>query len=454
MANYDYTVDYSFKPYSFQEMLAPYMLYKEAYDKAEERAIELSDKSDVFKYLSTELPEDSEARQIYEGYSNDLKRQADALGRHGLTLAIRGGLADMRKRFSGEIGRLERAKTNLDKVNALRLEMGAKDPTMLYATNNLSIDNFLDEKMPNMYGISGNDIYNAGLKTGAALANTQYSTGDGGNVIGGYYIDFVQRRGYDPATLLRDKEAISKEFKNELALTHPELLQAVESGLNRLGVTGNLTGAELNRARASMLDGIVDGAMASYQESHSPQRNLSKLTASESANIALRQDAQRRAEAAQGLVWKGDHYEYHKELDPGYARATARAGGVGKGGSGVSYGTTAEKPIRVNKNDGSVTSTEHKGFFKGIPVSKKALTDDEYVKALENKYVKGIVRDIPEYYDIYDSDDSYIIVPRKSSRDVGDGYGYGYGYSNPESESIPEIEESEESAGEPDFGEY
>jgi hypothetical protein len=168
--------------------------------------------------------------------------------------------------------------------------------------------------------------------------------------------------------------------------------------------------------------------MASYQESHSPQRNLGKLTASESANIALRQDAQRRA--------------------------TARAGGVGKGGSGVSYGTTAEKPIRVNKNDGSVTSTEHKGFFKGIPVSKKALTDDEYVKALENKYVKGIVRDMPEYYDIYDSDDSYIIVPRKSSRDVGDGYGYGYGYSNPESESIPEIEESEESAGEPDFGEY
>ena len=140
MANYDFVVDSSFKPFSLQEMLVPYTAYKDAFENVEAAYIDLSDKSDKFKYLSKTLPEGSKAREIYEGYANDLSKQAEDLAKNGLTLSNRRALTNMKRRYQGEIGRLVTADEALQRERELRRQMSAKDPSMMYADEILNID--------------------------------------------------------------------------------------------------------------------------------------------------------------------------------------------------------------------------------------------------------------------------------------------------------------------------
>jgi hypothetical protein len=76
-SNYSFVIDSSFQPYSFQEMLQPYLLYKQEYEKQEAAADELARGANKFKYLSETLPEGSRSRAIYENYVNELSRQAE-----------------------------------------------------------------------------------------------------------------------------------------------------------------------------------------------------------------------------------------------------------------------------------------------------------------------------------------------------------------------------------------
>ena len=180
----DFTIDSSFQPFSMQEMLVPFTAYKDAFEKTEEAYLELSDKSDKFKYLSEQLPEGSKARQIYEGYANTLASQAEDLARNGLSMGNRRALTSLKRRYSGEIGRLDKAQTALEKEQALRREMGLKDSSMLYAANNFSIDDFLDGNTPNLYGISGTELYTRGAAAGKAASSRVFSAGEGGKTLG------------------------------------------------------------------------------------------------------------------------------------------------------------------------------------------------------------------------------------------------------------------------------
>ena len=147
--NYSYVIDNSFQPFSMQEMLVPFSAYKEAYEKSEEQYNELSEKADKFKYLSETLPEGSKARELYEGYANDLTKQAEDLAHNGLSMSNRRALTSMRRRYQGEIGRLLQADEAMREEKKLRRSLSAQDSSMLYATDNLNIDSFLDGETPN-----------------------------------------------------------------------------------------------------------------------------------------------------------------------------------------------------------------------------------------------------------------------------------------------------------------
>ena len=111
MANFSYVIDSTFNPFSMQEMLVPFQGYEEAYDKAEARLEDIADKAKRYEYLSQNLPEDSTARQIFEGYNNDLQNMSSDFQENGLSQSNIGALNSLRQRYQGEIGRLDRAQT-------------------------------------------------------------------------------------------------------------------------------------------------------------------------------------------------------------------------------------------------------------------------------------------------------------------------------------------------------
>lgn len=281
--NYDFVIDSSFQPFSMQEMLVPYMAYKEAFEESERAYTELSNKADTFAYLSKEFPENSKARQIYEGYANELHKQAVDLASNGLNMSNRGALTGLKRRYQGEIGRLVEADTNLKQAQALRKQMSAKDPSMLYRTDNLNIDMFLDNNTPNLYGISGNELYTKGAAAGRAASSRIYSNPEV-RKLDKYYNEYFSTVGYSPEKM--------QEFRENLAAI-PELQQAAMdiASANRIGELGEGS-ANYQAALQQIVNGIADGAI--YQRQSNMQRNPGAPSWAEEA-------ADSRARAAHAL---------------------------------------------------------------------------------------------------------------------------------------------------------
>ena len=278
MPDYSYVVSPSFNPFNMQEMLVPFSAYKDAFEKSEEQYNDLADRSDKFKYLSETLPEGSKARQIYEGYANDLKTQAEDLAHNGLTMGNRRALTSLKRRYQGEIGRLLEADEAMREEKKLRRSINAQDHSMLYADDNLSIDNFLDGNTPNLYSISGNELYARGAEAGKAFSSREIKVGDRGATLGGMFRDWVQQVGYSPETIAAFRQN---------AANIPALNDMVDDIMNASGASQNLTGFARGQARQQIINGVINGAI--YQESHNPIRDPNVLSAAEKAQIDMQQ---------------------------------------------------------------------------------------------------------------------------------------------------------------------
>lgn len=307
MPDYSFVVSPSFNPFSMQEMLVPFSAYKDVFEKSEEQYDTLSQGADKFKYLSETLPEGSKARQIYEGYANDLRAQAEDLAHNGLTMGNRRALTSLKRRYQGEMGRILQADEAMREEKKLRQSLGAQDTSLLYANDNLNIDDFLDGKNPNLYRISGNELYTRGAAAGKAASSRIFSAGDAGSTLNGYYRDYVQKLGYSPETI--------RKFYNDMS-TIPELQRAADAILEERGVNENLSGYNLRRARQSVINGMIDGAV--YQENHSPQRDLGVLDAATSEQLGL-------SAASQGMEKVNGKWQYNPKIDPQYQKAVAVA---------------------------------------------------------------------------------------------------------------------------------
>ena len=273
--NYDFVIDSSFTPFTMQEMLVPFMAYKDAFEKSEEAYTDLTTKADKFKYLAKNLDPNSEAAKIYNGYANDLKAQAEDLANNGLSMGNRSALANLKRRYQGEIGRLVDADIELKKEKELRRQMSAKDPSMLWAADNLTIDNFLDGNTPSLYGISGNELYAKGAAAGKAASARIYSDPTV-RALDKYYNEYFSTVGYSPEKM--------QEFREKLSAI-PELQRAAMDIVkaNKVGELGE-DSANYQAALQQIVNGIADGAI--YQRQSSMQRNWDVMTAAERDNSA------------------------------------------------------------------------------------------------------------------------------------------------------------------------
>lgn len=454
MSNYSFVVDSTYSPFSMQEMLVPFSAYKDAFEKSEEQYLDLSDKSDKFKYLSETLPEGSKAKQLYEGYANDLRTQAEDLAHNGLTMGNRRALTSLKRRYQGEIGRLMQADEAMREEKKLRQSLNAQDSSRLYATDNLNIDDFLDGNNPNLYNISGNELYTRGAAAGKAASSRVFSAGDAGSTLNGYYRDYVQKLGYS-------RETIQKFYKD--MSTIPELQMAADAILEERGVNQNLTGANLQRARQSVINGMIDGAV--YQENHSPQRDLGVLTKSEQVadarareQLAFQKQAHNDSLAMQGFSRDNNgHLVYNQDNDPRYQQAKAiaeikaQASGKKGGNNRTSAYDTRNKELTMigadtgTKYRNSDDKDTKRGYGTDIDMSTaRALTSQEFNTLVDgqgnirNEYIRNAIGNgnlsdyeiykIPKgavlksgwFSDETSKEDVYIVKPRDTKRSATD----------------------------------
>lgn len=420
--NYSYVVDSTFQPFNMQEMLVPFSAYKDAFEKSEEQYDTLSQGADKFKYLSDTLPEGSKARQIYEGYANDLRAQAEDLAHNGLTMGNRRALTSLKRRYHGEMGRILQADEAMREEKKLRRSLGAQDTSLLYANDNLNIDDFLDGNTPNLYRISGNELYTRGAAAGKAASSRVFSAGDAGSTLNGYYRDYVQKLGYSPETIRKFYEDMS---------TIPELQMAADAILEERGVSQNLSGYNLRRARQSVINGMIDGAV--YQENHSPQRDLGVATPMEQKQFNLSK-VQLDARAASMGYRVDDNGNLVVDPDRMKALKELKKSGKGAGSSNTnsSEGTIAKDAITITWSGKPYSEKDSQGNDnRGIKTTRFKDNDDfgdgrqwnyddlpEYAQTEADKYVgNGSPYDYKYIYSpwkkghIWDDDETLIMIP-------------------------------------------
>lgn len=404
MPDYSFVVSPSFNPFNMQEMLVPFSAYKDAFEKSEEQYDTLTQGADKFKYLSETLPEGSKARQIYEGYANDLRTQAEDLAHNGLTMGNRRALTSLKRRYQGEMGRILQADEAMREEKKLRQSLGAQDTSLLYANDNLNIDDFLDGNTPNLYRISGNELYTRGAAAGKAASSRIFSAGDAGSTLNGYYRDYVQKMGYSPETIRKFYEDMS---------TIPELQRAADAILEERGVNENLSGYNLRRARQSVINGMIDGAV--YQENHSPQRDLGVLDAATSEQLKL-------SATSQGMMKIGNDYIYDPKIDPQYQKAFAVAqlkqGARGSGSSGEGSQKYAGYDKLTYISDGG------KGSKNTDEIPSRA--SKIHIKVKDGKYVASVGEGDNEYdLGAIDTDGNVSLNPTLNSKLFAKYFGQG-----------------------------
>ena len=442
MANYPIASTTVFKNRSFDDLLRPLAMYTEELRKVEDASNELATKASIWEGM-TDQETDPIAYAQYKRYADDLQNQAINLSQNGLNPASRRDLMNLKRRYATEIVPIEQAYKAVEDERKRRRE--SNDRSLLYATDNIRIDDYLGGKTPNLYNISGNELYTKGAATGKAYSSRIYSSGDGGSTLGGYYRDYVTRLGYNPDKLNTfQREMLMNGFASQVSAL-PELQEAANQILEANGVNQNLTGDNLVRAQQQVIRGIVDGAV--YSEDHKPVRDAGRMSAAEAASNARAREGQALTAALHGMKPDGKGgYVWDAEIDPNFQKAAKVAeikaqnrGGNGKNSAG--YDDRNKQAIAVGSN-GSVKIADSDGKLFGINISDLpvqtvfwtdiinkdgSIKDKNLASALKNSSIYGYeVYKIPKgteldgsgwLWDDSTDEDYYILLPRDSKKE-------------------------------------
>lgn len=330
VSNNPYVIDGGFSPFTMQEMLTPFLLYKDAWDKSQEQMDKYNQGADTFSYLDETLPEGSKARSIYDNYSKDLRNAEQSFSQNGLTADNSRALLGLRRRYTGEIGRLEKASTKLEKLRNLRIAQDAQDPTMIYTVDNPTIDDVLDDKNFNQYSISGNSLYKMGMTSGAAISQRHISNLELQKLKNPAFLDAVQRVGFTP-------EVLQAFNVNPNAI--PEFKEAINSIMKSTKADTNLSGIKKEQAVQNVIRGLIDGAV--YKQNDSLQQNPDYINAKEREQLSLQERQLQLQAAGNGMVENADgSWTYVPEDDPALKKALAvqQLKNEGKTGSNSSSG--------------------------------------------------------------------------------------------------------------------
>lgn len=274
MANYSLVINSQFKPFSYQEMLAPVLMATQAHQELENQYGELSAKANVWEEMANEQT-DPYAYKMYKTYANDLEKQAGQLAREGLNASSRRDMLNMRARYSKEITPIEAAYKRREELAAEQRKASLSNPTMFYQRNAsaMSLDDFI--KNPSIdYG----ERYSGALlaqQVGQMAANLKTALTGKGKLKGvglPYQYEQLLQYGYTPQQI---QQAITNPQEG-----NPVLNTIVEQALAASGMKNWASPEQLAQARAYANQGLYNAIgkteFKNFTDSFSMQDALAK----------------------------------------------------------------------------------------------------------------------------------------------------------------------------------
>lgn len=165
-----------YKPFSFQERLAPLQMMKEEYDKVGEAIANYSDDSNAYyNYL------DPKSRAIVDKYNETLGSVADSLSRDGLKSVSRNTLYDLKRMYNNQIAPINKAAESYASLQEQLRKAKFADPSLLVGKVPTVSDLMENpDAIPSM--VSGETLYKAGIAAASQIPNLTYDQIMSGNI--------------------------------------------------------------------------------------------------------------------------------------------------------------------------------------------------------------------------------------------------------------------------------
>lgn len=285
MANYSLVINSQFKPFSYQEMLAPTLMATQAHQELENQYGELATKASVWEEMANEQT-DPYAYKMYKTYANDLEEQAGQLAREGLNAASRRDMLNMRARYSKEITPIEQAYTARQKQAEQQQQALLQDPTLLLSrrASTTSLDDYIRNPQLAYEAYSGKLITAQAASAASALAKEmQEKPRKWRSILGNSYYETMMQKGFSSQAVL---QAIQDNPN-----AAPQLTKIVEDAINSSGVRD--WGDQTTIARA--IDYAKQGLWSAVGETQ--YQTLDNWRAKMAEQEAMQKRAEKRAAA-------------------------------------------------------------------------------------------------------------------------------------------------------------
>lgn len=402
MPNYNLTINSTFKPFSFEEMLQPVMIAQAAHREVEDAYTELSTKAGEYEALAESERlrngDTSETYQRYTTYAKDLKAKADSLMKEGLTSGTRTGLLDLKRRYSTKIEPIRKASERLRDLSDERRKQEIANPTLRYERgyDEVGIDELLLN--PNLtYGksYSGALIEQQASVAASALAKNMREDPKGWQkILGNQYYQRKIQRGYTP------EEVLLASLGDPNA---PKELQDI------------------------MTKAIATSGIESWEGYFDDKGNITQKGQSILSDV--------RSFAGRGLNTAVGGTEYEKVSNKAYDYAMQAALRGGGGG-----GTNKKVPTKGNNKNPKID----------IPISKEAKEKAEKLmplKQFDSKYISKTTwrptTSTETLYNLTNQNNNRIPTPLLNAGNKTSIYGVDYGAIRRETTFVNPIEEYE-----------
>lgn len=287
MPNYSLVINSQFKPFSYQEMLAPTLMATQAHQELENQYGELATKASVWEEMANEQT-DPYAYKMYKTYANDLEAQAGQLAREGLNAASRRDMLNMRARYSKEITPIEQAYATRQKQAEEQQKALLQDPTLMLSRRaaTTSLDDYIRNPQLAYDAYSGKLITaQAAQAAGALSKEMRDNPRKWRSILGNSYYETMMQKGFS-------SDAVLQAIQNNPNAA-PELLRIVEDAVNSSGVRNWGDEATVNRA----YDYARQGLWSAVGETQ--YQTLDNWRAKMAAQEAMQIRAEKRAAARQ-----------------------------------------------------------------------------------------------------------------------------------------------------------
>lgn len=205
MANYNLVVNSNFKPFSYQEYIAPLATLQEQHNLIEDQLAELDAKASVFEGLANSA-KDSDAYNQYKQFANELEKQRDLLSNEGLKSNTRSNLMKMKSRYAKEIIPIEQAyNRRLAQIEEQRQAL-LKDNSLLFSYDaaDKGLNDYLRDQALSYTPVSGRQLED---EVGNSIAN--YSKAAIENAEGKAILkeilplqyEYIQQHGFSPKAI-------------------------------------------------------------------------------------------------------------------------------------------------------------------------------------------------------------------------------------------------------------